>query len=72
MRMYVSSTNSIVEVRNPSSSIVFKSSAIKNKNRIEEIEDPCEIFVLIVKVIILKIIHSNSFLKETIKIRIFL
>ena len=49
VKIYISSTNSITEVRNPSSSTVFKSSAIKNRNRIEEIEDPCEIPILVVK-----------------------
>ena len=49
IRMYVSSTNSIIEVRNPSFSIVFKSSVIKNRNRIGEIEDSCGILILIVK-----------------------
>ena len=49
MRMYVSSTNSIAEVRNPSFSTVSKSSVIKNRNRIGEIEDPYGIPVLVVK-----------------------
>ena len=47
--MYISSTNSIIEVRNPSFSIVFKNSVIKNKNRIKEIKNFYEIFILIVK-----------------------
>ena len=49
VRMCVSSTNSIVEVRNPSSSIVSKSSVIKNRNRIEEIENSYGIPVLVIK-----------------------
>ena len=47
--MYVSSTNSITEVRNPSFFTVFKSFVIKNRNKIREIEDPYGIPVLVVK-----------------------
>ena len=44
----MSFTNSIVKVRNRSFLIVFIKSATKNKNRIDDKGEPCEILVSIV------------------------